>query len=263
MSYKKRKAGAAHSNALLLLELIKDVDERSAGFHDRVGANVLKRFCELEGNVTDNRFFVIRNSVPCLDMPNVECGTKVYSKADFLLGKLEEPEKFFLTRYSLREFSPERVALDQVKRAISLAMKSPSSCNMQPWHCYILSTKEVIDKALSMQSGNRGFGHTINGLIIVACDQSAFISSSERYQHWIDGGMFAMSLCYAFHATGIASCCLNWSEDPRRDKQLRNALGISKRHSVIMMVAYGYPEAENKVCMSPRRPMHEIITEIA
>ena len=49
-------------------------------------------------------------------------------------------------------------------------------------------------------------------LLIIAMDLKAFVPAHERYQHWIDGGMFSMSIIYALHSLGLSSCCLNWSK---------------------------------------------------
>ena len=85
-------------------------------------------------------------------------------------------------------------------------MKSPSACNRQAWHVYHSDSDEVKLAVLKEQSGNKGFGDKIPNLLIVASDLKAFMPAEERYQHWIDGGMFSMSLVYAFHSLGVASC---------------------------------------------------------
>src|SRR3546814_8739546 len=84
----------------------------------------------------------------------------------------------------------------------------------QASYVYCLQSREIIDRALSLQNGNRGFGHEIPCLLILCTDLSAFDTAGERYQHWIDGGMFSMSLVWALHALGYSSCCLNWSKTP-------------------------------------------------
>src|SRR3546814_20513526 len=89
--------------------------------------------------------------------------------------------------------------------AVELALHSPSVCNRQASYVYCLQSREIIDRALSLQNGNRGFGHEIPCLLILCTDLSAFDTAGERYQHWIDGGMFSMSLVWALHALGYSS----------------------------------------------------------
>ncbi|PSU29835.1 nitroreductase family protein [Photobacterium lutimaris] len=262
MSYKERRKGAAYSNALLLLDTLSYVDVNDPGFHDLIAVEVLRKFCQLEGNSDDIRFIEIEKKIPLLKSSKFESGARNLSLEELYAGKLEDPEAFFNSRFSLREYSTEPVAEKVIFRALELAQKTPSSCNMQGWHTYLISDPSKLTKSLDIQSGNRGFGHKVKGLLILACDQTPFISSSERYQHWIDGGLYSMSVVYAFHSLGVSSCCLNWSEDPKRDILLRRELGIKDEHSIMMMLSFGYPEKENKVCVSPRRPLNESVTVI-
>jgi nitroreductase len=67
---------------------------------------------------------------------------------------------------------------------------------------------------------------------------------------------------YALHSLGVASCPLNWSQTPKRDKQLRRAVKIRPNHTVIMMIAFGFPDDDNKVCSSSRRPLSEVLSKI-
>ena len=175
---------------------------------------------------------------------------------------MQSPEDFFLSRYSLREFLQKPVDLSDVKRVVSLALKTPSVCNRQGWHVYYTSEPGVIADALSHQKGNRGFGHKVPNLIIITTDLKAFMPGQEHYQHWIDGGLFSMSLIYALHSIGIASCCLNWSQSPAADKRLRKGFNIKNNHTIMMMLAFGYPDEENSVCASSRRPIEEVMTEL-
>jgi len=99
-------------------------------------------------------------------------------------------------------FSDRPVKQEIVKRAVSLALKTPSVCNRQAWFVYHIDDQSIIGRCLELQNGNSGFGHKIQSLLIIASDLKAFDTGGERYQHWIDGGMFSMSLVYALHPWG-------------------------------------------------------------
>jgi nitroreductase len=71
-----------------------------------------------------------------------------------------------------------------------------------------------------------------------------------------------MSIIYALHSLGIASCCLNWSQLPKNDLRFRHSLEIKNNHTVIMMLAIGYPDENNNVCVSARRPFNEVFTKL-
>lgn len=260
LSLKNRREGAGWDNTKLLYSIsTKAIESGDIGFQDTVGINVLRQFAgqltaipeaqDILNKLKDHNY---------MDMG----GVREYGKEELYKGKLPDPEAFFLSRYTLRDFSDKEVEGSTVRRALNLAMKSPSACNRQAWHVYDLKSPDMIAKALSCQNGNRGFGHNVKRLLVVTSDLRAFVSPNERYQHWIDGGMFAMSLVWAFHSLGVASCCLNWSQDPRGDLKFRRRVPIESEHSVIMLLALGYPEEDNKVCASERRPIEEVYTEL-
>ncbi|MGL5953366.1 MAG: nitroreductase family protein [Providencia rustigianii] len=263
MSFKDKRAGAGYTNAKKIQEILIEVDNNNyeKNFNDFLALQTLKKFC-LESKDADKKFSNIYQELPNWDDAFTDYGIYSLSKEEISRGQLESPEDFFNSRYTLRDFSSIIISSEIIDRALNLAQKTPSSCNMQPWHVYVLNNRENIDIALSYQTGNKGFTNNIHNLMIITSDQLSFISSSERYQHWIDGGLYAMSLIYAFHSLGIATCSLNWSENPKKDIAIRKVLNINEHHSIIMMIAFGYPCENNLVCVSPRKNIKNIKTEI-
>lgn len=268
LSFKERKQGSGWKDAETIFRVLissanKPLNE-SDRCHDHAAVLVLLKFINLDSNKDDPRAKKIRDGISELKyrLRDISCGSEEKTANDFYSGKLESPERFFLSRYSLREFSERRVENAVVERAVNLAIKTPSVCNRQSWHVYHIADPDVRDEALKYQSGNRGFGHKIPNLLVVCADLRGFFTGQERYQHWIDGGLFSMSLIYALHSLGVGSCCLNWSQSPEFDIKFRSVIDIDPHHSVIMMIAIGFPDETNKVCVSPRRPIEEVLTHL-
>ncbi len=260
MSYRNRKRDSGWSRAQTVLHLIKIASNSGdIGYHDRAAKNVLKKFIDLPENKNTEKGILVKKELEKINFDSLDIhGTREYGIDEFNKGILKNPEEFFFSRRSLREFSSEIVDEAVIKRAVTLAMKSPSVCNRQEWHVYHTSDSDLKEKALRYQAGNRGFGHKIPNLVIITTDLEAFFSGKEHYQHWIDGGIFSMSLIYALHSLGVASCCLNWSQSPKNDKLLRSLVDIKQNHTVIMLLAIGWPNIKNKVCASARRPIQEV-----
>lgn len=166
---------------------------------------------------------------------------------------------FANSRFSVRQFSGERVAVESIECAILAALKSPSVCNRQTARVHFFQAAELVEKILGFQNGNRGFGEQAGGLLVVTSDMRGFVSVGERNQCWIDGGIFSMSLVYALHALGIGSCMLNWSAEYPRDKALRRAANIPDSEAVIMMIAVGHMLDEFSVARSPRRAVSDVL----
>ena len=266
MSYKRRRPESGWSTAFLLLqELKKSQKYGNIGCHDQNGVHVLRTFVNMSENIDTDYAKIIKKEIDSFKPGILDISapaTLNLQVAKMREGVLDNPESFFNSRYSLREFKDSVVPLEAIEKVINLAIKTPSVCNRQPWHVYHSSDRFVIDSALKYQNGNKGFGHKVPNLMIITTDLRAFSPGTEHYQHWIEGGLISMSIIYALHATGIASCCLNWSQAPRSDLKLRKALDIKPSHTIIMMLAFGYPNDDNVVCGSYRRPLHEVYTAL-
>lgn len=169
------------------------------------------------------------------------------------------PEAFFTSRHSVREFAPQDVDMNLVERAVRLAQCSPSACNRQSAHVWTVTERERIRGVLEIQGGARGFSEGIPLILVVTSDLGCWQSVGERYQGWIDGALFAMTLVWALHALGLVSCMLNWSKRWQTDRHLRRYLGIPGNHLVVVLIAAGYPPESFKVAASPRLPLGSIL----
>ena len=116
----------------------------------------------------------------------------------------------------------------------------------------------MIEKALSFQNGNRGFGYTISNLFIITGKLSHF-SSKERHQVYIDCGLYSMSLILALHSHGVSTCALNMSDQFGRERIISKALGFSDDEVPIMMIAAGYASKDASSANSSRRYADEFI----
>jgi nitroreductase len=187
-------------------------------------------------------------------------GTLPLTRSEVHAKAKRDLDDFFFSRFSVRQFTGDAVAEDQIWKAVQLAAKTPSVCNRQSARVHAFVQPEEIQKALAIQGGNRGFGHLVGALMVVTTDLRKFVSSAERYQGWIDGGLFAMSLCYAFHSLGLGTCMLNWSVNPRIDLRLRAAVTLPPAENVIVMMAVGHLPERFSVAMSPRLSLESLLT---
>lgn len=169
-------------------------------------------------------------------------------------------EILFAGRRSVRNFSEEDVPLSMISEAVRLALHAPSVCNRQGWRVRCLVDAGAISAALKYQNGNRGFGHTVNRLLVVTSTLGSFVYAGERNEGWVDGGIFAMSLMMALHAQGLASCPLNWNNDARIDRAFRRAFDIPDDEVVIMFIAVGHYRTGYSVCNSPRVPVERVLS---
>lgn len=166
---------------------------------------------------------------------------------------------FFNSRYSVRHYSGGVIPDEHIIDATRTAQKTPSVCNRQTWKVHAFKNKTTMQQLLEIQSGNRGFGEQASAVLIITCDLTRFVHVGERFQPWIDGGMFSMSLCLAFHDLGYGTCCLNWSKEYDDDLALRKIAGIDPQEQVIMMMTIGTLPVNFNAARSTRRSLDEIL----
>ena len=188
-------------------------------------------------------------------------GTVILTKANILENGKKDLEHFFNSRYSIRDFSNEKIDQKDFKQAISMAQKTPSVCNRQSIRAYLYKEKREVLKVLSCQNGSASFADKVTSVFIITSNLETFFTPDERNQCWIDGGLFSMSLVYSLHSLGIGSCCLNWCSSKKDDQKLYAITGIPKSEVEIMLIACGkYPE-ELRVAKSTRRSIDEVLVE--
>ncbi|MCR8546924.1 nitroreductase family protein [Salipiger sp. P9] len=167
---------------------------------------------------------------------------------------------FAEARHSIRRFAPGPVAPDKIDRAVRAAQMTPSSCNRQTCRVWIWTEPEAVQRVLAMQSGNRNFGHEVSGVAIVASDLTHWYEVEERYQGWVDAGMFAMSLALGLHAEGLGAVMLNWGEEYPQDQALRELTGIPESALVAVMIGFGNLPETLTVPVSQRGPLDTCLT---
>jgi len=168
-------------------------------------------------------------------------------------------EQFLLNRHSIRQYTGEIIESDIIRKIVKNAQQCPSVCNRQACRVYALTDHDDVQRVLSYQAGNEGFHHEIRTLFVVTANVGEMNLIGERYQGWIDGGIFAMTLALSIHAEGLGACFLNWSTEPPQDRALRRCLEVPDEELVITMMAAGHLKPEFRVPVSHRRSLDEIL----
>ena len=166
---------------------------------------------------------------------------------------------FAYSRASVRDYTEVTVPTDYIINAVDIAKSAPSACNRQATRVYIVQEREKIDKVLSYQNGNKGFGHLANKLLILTTEIASFRGAAERNFGWIDSGIFAMNLMYALHYLNIGSCCLNAGFSPFIEKKIRQLCEIPSEEVICLFIACGFVPDNIDLTKSTRKKTKELI----
>lgn len=189
--------------------------------------------------------------------PSIETPVPVKRVSDPVLG-LKFLRELLMERRSVRAYLPTPVSTNILMDAIRDAQQAPSACNRQPCTVMIVSDPSSKAELLSLQNGNRGFGHLAPHIGVIMSDASGFFDASERHQTYVDGGLFTMALLLSFQARGVSTCCLNWCVSPEIDDRARRLLKLAPSKRIIMLLALGYAPSDIVAPASPRRQTSDI-----
>ncbi len=170
---------------------------------------------------------------------------------------LSNPEDFFLTRHSTRDFDGAKIEIDVLVRALELASTAPSVCNRQAWRVDFFFGEDV-SRLREFQNGNLGFGD-IPALAVISADLNAFSGRGERNQAYVDGGIYSMTLVASLHSLGVSTCMLNLSVENKKAKLLRREMNLADNFEVIMMMAIGYERIGARKAKSLRYPLSRYV----
>jgi nitroreductase len=186
-------------------------------------------------------------------------------------------------RRMVRNYEPDRpVARSVLTELLDLAIRAPSAGFSQGWHFLVLDTAE--DRAVFWENTTdpgedpdawlRGM-QSAPTLILAISDKYAYI---ERYAaadkgwtdrdearwpvpYWdIDTGMASLLILLGAVDRGLAGCFFGVPAE--RHAQVKHALGIPDRLSVVGVISVGYPAPDRK---SPslrrgRRPLADVVS---
>ncbi len=160
-------------------------------------------------------------------------------------------QEFAKSRHSIRTFTGEPVAKEIICKALEIAETTPSACNRQPWDIYVKTGKNNVMKILELQTGARQFKDKVSAIIIIASTANAF-SITEGHQPYLNGGLYAMNLMYAFHSLGVGTIPLNLGIDNKRLAKIKAEAGITDASLPVLLLAIGHTPDTLKVACSKR-----------
>jgi nitroreductase len=158
-------------------------------------------------------------------------------------------------RRSVRWYLPKAVPRELIDKAISVAALSPSACNRQPYEFRIFDQPALVKKVASIPMGTAGYYDNIPVIVVIIGKLRAYFSERDRHLIYIDSSLAAMSFMYALETMGLSSCSINWPDIHKKERKIKNILGLDPDERPIMMISLGYPDPGKLVCYSQKKPL--------
>ncbi|MDA7537416.1 nitroreductase family protein [Akkermansiaceae bacterium] len=226
-------------------------DQKSCQFY--VGILVLKKFFLKNNDETSDRFKSWEN----LDKYDKEipAGVEITNKNYFIENSSCSFEKLARSRKSIRYFSEEEVDVNLIIKALDIAKKTPSVCNRQGWHTWVVTEPTMIDEFRRVHNGFAEKNQNLATLLVMTFKKDVFDYPLERNQGFTDAGLFSMSVMYALTSVGLASCPLNSNLLIKDKKEFSKRVGIPQNYTIVMFIAVGNYLESNRTPISHRYPV--------
>lgn len=227
--------------------------------------SVLKRYFDLhneknidiKGILSDRELkFINRYS------GKIKGGTIEFNNADYFKYSTESFREFSNSRHSVRHFNGVLVDQKIIREVVKLSRNAPSVCNRQGFRVKLINNNKLVKDTLAIQGGLNTSADTVSQVLVVSVDRSIFVSSTEWYQLFIDGGIYLQNILYSLHYHQIAAVALNWSKHFIGDLKMENLLSLQPSEKIIALIAFGYPLEKFKVPQSARKSVEEIFEVI-
>jgi nitroreductase len=155
------------------------------------------------------------------------------------------------TRRSVREFTDEPVAEEELDRMIEAARWAPSGLNNQPWRFM-----KVLDRTLMVEISNmtkyRGVVAGAAALIAVFLDHEDMY---DRTKDLLATGAAVENLLLSAHAMGLGACWLG--EILARRTDVEAALEVPDDLELVALVTVGRPAPRERTGV--RHPLEKIV----
>jgi nitroreductase len=161
------------------------------------------------------------------------------------------------TRRSIREFRPDPVPEDVLRRILEAARVAPSGSNRQPWRLILVKDKMEKERIVPLAGGQRFVAEA--PILIVACGQDIKYNRGGymgELSMLVDVAIAVDHLTLAARAEGLGTCWIG-SFDNTHIKEL---LKIPHDFNVVALVPLGYPKGGFSET-GPRKKLEEIVCE--
>lgn len=139
-------------------------------------------------------------------------------------------------RRSIRKYTDEPVADEQIRMLLEAAMAAPTANNRQPWEFVVVRDADLKDKLAET--------HPWAGMCADA--SVVFVVAAEETRHWVEDCSAATeNLLLEVTALDLGAVWMAVTPDPKREAYVRKVLDMPEDLRVLCLVAVGHP-AESK-----------------
>jgi len=189
-------------------------------------------------------------------------GAQEIRKNDIIKDAEINYAQFLSSRHSIRNFDKRSLNDTDIEQAISATTKTPTACNRQMVKIYYVYNKLKRQQVLQYAHGLTGFDNDTVNMFIITYDMSSLCNAGEVCQGYFNAGLVTMNFVNALHSKGIGSCLLEFGNNTKEERRLKNLLNIPQCERVAVILATGYYPNKAIVPVSARKPIDEVYKKV-
>ena len=160
-------------------------------------------------------------------------------------------------RRSTRKFKDDGVSREQIIKMLESATAAPNACNMQSWHFYVVTSKDVKAK-IEKEGATMPWATTAPVIFVVCTDAAAIVERfGERAEQLFvvqDTAAAIENLLLCAADMGLGGCFMGAFDEAK----IRDIVGIKEGHRPVALVPVGVPAVE--LPARPRNPLSYVVT---
>ena len=166
-------------------------------------------------------------------------------------------------RESCRSYDPTReVEREKIDTILVAARLSPSACNSQPYHLFVVTgdKRETVAKAC-MGMGMNPFMKDVSVMMVITereYNKTAAFGAKIKHNDYrsIDIGILTANVTLAAADLDLGTCIIGWFDN----KKIGEAIGTED--TVRLVIALGYPKENKPPRDKKRKNSDELFSEI-
>jgi len=156
-------------------------------------------------------------------------------------GDGNEALNCIMTRTSIRQYQDRPVEQEKVEQLLRAAMAAPTAVNKQPWHFYVLNTKEAINRLADASQRGSDMVRSAALVIVVCGDMDKALEGKAR-EYWIqDTSAATENLLLAAHALGLGAVWTGVYPMKERVEMTTKVLSLPENIVPLCTILIGYP----------------------
>ncbi len=146
--------------------------------------------------------------------------------------------KAIMTRRSVRAFTEQAIAAEDLRTLLAAAMNAPSAADGRPWQFVVVTDRGRLDRLAEEADGGNALFRQARAAVLICLDpaREGFAGFGEQ-----DCACAAQNFQLAAHALGLGTVWIAVINVPPREAACRKILGLPATVRPFALFPVGYP----------------------